>query len=336
MEELDLAAELPWVRTSERGSFKKCMQQWQWCYIERLVPVNMVIGAREFGTGIHLCMERYYKVGTERGVPLVDTWNEWCDEVGKSGVSFTNEDDEKDWMDKKVMGRELLELHQEVYLGDPQWEVIATEIHFQAIINGKAIGVGTIDLVVRNIETGKIYIVDHKTCSSFPNFDWLELDDQCGSYSTIAETILRDKGLIGPRERVSGMLYNYIRKGKVDDRPVDELGRSLNKDGTVSKRQPAPLLHRHPVGRTVKEKNRQLQRMADDVFVMDMARKGELPILKAPSQNCPWCDYFMLCRIDESKGDTDMFKQRMFKTRDPYADHRAGAESSKIFVGKGV
>lgn len=42
MEELDLAAELPWVRTSERGSFKKCMQQWQWCYIERLVPVNML------------------------------------------------------------------------------------------------------------------------------------------------------------------------------------------------------------------------------------------------------------------------------------------------------
>lgn len=378
-------AVLPWVRTSERSSFKRCPQQWYWGYVEKIEPITTVVGAREFGTGIHLCMERFYQPGLLRGTPLLETWEEWCAEQDKASVSVFDEEGEKQWVELKELGRTMLTEYMRVTKGDPMWNVIAAELHFQIEVNGKAINVGTIDLVIRD-ENGDIWIVDHKTCARFPNFDWLDLDDQNGTYSAVATQILRDQELIGPNEKVRGFLYNFLRKGVPDERPIDDKGRARNKPvkkhyieaclqhdqitedhpayegvvkawtklslaelaeeakergvtvlGEVSKTQPTPLIYRHELPRTVKEKNRQLQHIQDDVLVMDMARNGQIPILKVPTKDCPsFCDYFTLCRIDESKGDVDTFKKRMFKSKDPYADHREGAESSKVFVGKGA
>lgn len=375
--------ELPWVRTSERSSFKRCPQQWYWGYIEKIEPATQVMGAREFGTGIHLAMERFYQPGKERGVPLLETWDAWCAEQDKSGIKFETEEGETAWMDAKDLGRIILTEYMRVTKGDPDWTVIAAELHFQINVNDQAVNLGTIDLVVRDAD-GDIWIIDHKTCARFPNFDWLDLDDQNGSYSAVATTILRDKGLIGPREKVKGFLYNFIRKAEPDTRPLDDKGRARNKPvkrhyieailkhdavddqhyevatkawnkltlaeldveakdrgltvyGDISKTPYAPVVYRHRLPRTVKEKNRQLQRIQEDVQMMDMARKGQIPIMKVPTKDCPsFCDYFTLCRIDESKGDTETFKKRMFKPKDPYADHREGAESSKVFVGKGA
>ena len=387
LEELEGEVLLPWVRTSERSAFKKCPQSWWWGYIEAIEPVGQVIGAREFGTGIHLCMERYYIPGLKRGTPLLETWEAWCATQDSVALAVYDDDGQKEWVDMKQMGIDMLTNYDEVWGGDPNWEVIAAELHFQINVNGKAIDVGTIDLVVRNVKTGKIYIIDHKTCKAFPNVDWFELDNQNGSYSAVAQQVLRDKGLIGPNEKVTGFLYNFLRKGKLDQRPVNKDGFATNKPikkhyvealvaddsagerfqdqsdadatekyyskltltlleaeasergltvlGDISKVQPTPLMMRHPVPRTNKEKNRQLDHLTNDVIVMDAVRNKLIPVLKAPSDRCTWCDFFLLCKVDESKGDTEMYKKRMFKSKDPYADHREGAESSKIFVGKG-
>ncbi len=330
--------EVRMVRSSERGTFKKCMQQWYWAYVEEIQPVNRKPGARDFGTGVHLALAEYYIPGKKRGKDLGETFTKWIDseeKLSKAKIRVSTDEetyDPKIFMDMKELGLLLLEEYEFIYGGDPHWEVIAPEIPFQAMINSEVVNLGTIDLVVRDLNDDQIKIVDHKTCGQFPNFDFLDLDDQCGSYSAIAQTILRAKGLIGPKEIVRGMEYNYIRKGRPDERPVNDEGLSLNKDGSVSKRQPTPLMKRHFIRKTNAEKRRQLERIVDDAKLMRMAANGDVPILKSVSRDCTWCDFFQLCRIDESGGDTDMFKSRMFHRRDPYADHRDGAENSKISV----
>ena len=65
---------------------------------------------------------------------------------------------------------------------------------------------------------------------------------------------------------------------------------------------------------------------------MDMARKGLIPILKAPSMLCTYCDFFQLCQLEESRGDTEGMIDILYKERDPYHDHRDGAANSKLSV----
>ena len=282
-------------------------------------------------------MAEYYIPGKKRGRPLVETFEEWVtseQKLAKAKMRVSNDEpgDPAVFAGMRDMGMELLTAYEEAYRGDPHWEVISPEIPFQAMINKEVINLGTIDLVIRDLNDGAIKIVDHKTCGQFPNVDYLGLDDQCGRYNAISQTILRRKGLIGPKEIVRGMEYNYIRKGKVDEREVNDRGESLNKDGTVSKRQPTPLFKRHMIKKTNAEKKRQLERIVDDAIAMQMTIDGLFPVLKSVSKECTWCDFFQLCRLDEQCADTDMFKERMFRHVDPYADHREGAENSKISV----
>ena len=398
--------DLPFVRSSERGSFKNCPRQWYWSYVEQIVPISTELGAREFGTGWHLAMAEHYIPGKNRGRPLLETWEEWCEETRKT-LTLT-EKDRKKWNDggkeafleMAEMGRFMLreymaEYGEHVngeYVADPTWEIICREETFAANIDNKAINVGTIDLVIRN-ENEEIWIVDHKTGKGFPNEASYNLDDQGGSYAAIATTILRHKKLIGQKERVKGIVFSFARKATEDKRPrnpmglytnqplkahyvgqlldlylstgdaadfADDKGISVEEElanerarlskmkvdelkaeaedlglvvyGEPSKVQPTPIFKRYEIRRTSKEQKHQLQRVVDDVLVMDMARKGQIPVLKAPGKLCPYCDFFQLCQLEEARGDVDSMISTLFKHRDPYHDHRDGAENSKLSV----
>ena len=367
-EEID-TTRLPWVRSSERSDFKKCPQRWWWRYVEQLVPANTIVGAREFGTGIHLCLAEWYSpLGLERGKPLLETWEEWTKDTRREAVKV-KEFDEEEWVNLYELGKAMLVEYENIYGNDPHWDVIAVEIPFSANVANQAISIGTIDLVVRDLNDGTIKIVDHKTCKTFPNVSWLNLDDQCGSYSAFAQHILLDQGKITKTDRVKGMEYNWLRKARPDERPVNALGQATNKPlkehfvkaltnhgvrltgkekaadlevmaagfnlavlGEVSKVQPTPTLQRDFISRTAKEKKRQLDRLVDDVTVMEMARNRQLPILKTPGALCSYCDFFALCEVDESQADSELMKKRAYKKLDPYHDHREGANNSKLTV----
>ena len=397
---------IPLVRSSERGSFKKCPRQWHWSYVTQIVPVSVELGARDFGTGWHLAMAEYYVPGKKRGRPLQDTWEEWCEETRRSQT--LTEKSRKKWEsggkeafeEMAEMGRFMLSEYMREYgklivdesqagdggdfvpaevVCDPEWEVICREETFAANIANKAINVGTIDLVIRNSE-GEVWVVDHKTGKGFPSDDSYNLDDQGGSYGAIATNILRRKKLIGPKERVKGVIFSFARKATEDKRPQNADGLYCNQPkkadyarqiaeqlelepgetiasveadmlkntlpflkaeaealeltiyGEPSKVQPSPIFKRYEVRRTASQQKHQLQRVIDDVSVMDMARRGEIPILKSPSALCPYCDFFQLCQLEESRGDTESLISTVFKHRDPYHDHRDGAENSKLTV----
>ncbi|WPH58010.1 Cas4 exonuclease [Gordonia phage LuckyLeo] len=102
--------------------------------------------------------------------------------------------------------------------------------------------------------------------------------------------------------------------------------------GEISARQGAKHFHREPVTLTKKRKRRQIIRIGEDMVTMNAVRNGKLPIMKSPGEHCSWCQFRELCELDEAGGDTEEFKNMVFKREDPYADHREGAENSKTTV----
>lgn len=390
-------SELPILRTSERSSFKRCVQQWQYGYRMGLKPRKADSGARWFGTGIHLCLAEWYILGKERGRDPRDTWEEFTKDSYES-IMTMDVDGEKEWHDAKALGMAMLDNYLEEYGTDDQWEVISPEQRFGVLIphpanKDKALidYRGTFDMVVRDHSDGKIKLLDHKTAAAIMT-NHLVLDDQAGGYIAVATSSLRAEGLIKPREYVHGMLYNFLRKGMPDTRPRSEKGyhnkptkahyvdalveqsvqngdfadqaddqnlaviqiehyerkrlmklkldelameasdRSLTVFGDVSKVQPPPLLLRHWEPRTTKERNNQIKKIGEEALVMDAFRNHELPIIKSTTRECTWCDFFELCTIDEAGGDVELMMERAYEVKDPYFDHRIGAENSKESV----
>lgn len=244
------------LRTSERNLFKRCQWQWERSYVDRLAPKRQESVALWFGTGIHLALEHYYIPGTKRGTNPVETWNKYVDEstADTRYINTEHNGDSTFAVEARELGAAMLQSYVEEY-GDEEWmDVLATELDFQVGVKHKSfypltrgVGVdmenyvtkttdktayvGSIDLVYRDTRDGKVYLADHKTARALgsSNTQYLPLDDQAGTYYAVAITVLRDKGLIGPKERIHGIVYNYLVKAMPDTRPVNADGYATNK-----------------------------------------------------------------------------------------------------------
>lgn len=345
--------ELPLLRQSERAAFKRCNWAWYQEYVRNIRPrVETNKSAAEFGTLIHIALAEYYRPGgfDSRGPHPADTFAKLAKDTiaAVRTVDYTNDEQVATWEDFHDLGIDLLEEYINLYQGDPHWEVLDAERRFDVVIpdvRHKALIseqgkrgyrpmvnlVGTFDLVYRDLNDKQVKMVDHKTATQIVTHH-LQLDEQASTYIAVATTALRHQGLISEKESVTGMEYNFIRKGKPDDRPHDENGQALNKDGSVSKRQPAPLFMRYWVPRTYKERQRQIVRISQEASIMDMVRKGTIPLIKTPQRDCNFCKFFDVCELDES-GDTEAVEYFIDTTMmkfDPYADHRPDAINSKV------
>ncbi len=326
--------ELPIIRTSERKSFKRCPQQWWWGWREGLRlqgPENINLW---FGAGIHLAMADWYIPGKVRGVDPRETFEKFVkDETRKMKISFKDEFGkwEADYHDAGVLGEDMLTEYLDEYGHDEHWEFIAPEQKFSVVLNhptrGKVVRfVGTFDgCMINHEEDGQIELLETKTAKSISTV-WLELDDQAGGYWAVATDTLRAQKLIGPKDTIVGIQYNFLRKAMRDDRPRNGAGEYLNKDRSVSKNQPKPLVERHFIERTRRERNRQLRAVMAERQAMERFETGEQDMYKTATWNCHWdCDFFQMCQLNETSPDFEEFKRLVFKKRDPYADHRKSA-----------
>jgi hypothetical protein len=185
---------------------------------------------------------------------------------------------------------------------------------------------GTTDGVYRDAESGLIWLLENKTARTVRK-DHLPLDEQGGTYWAMVVRSLINEGLVKSNEKLKGIMYNFIRKGLPDARPRDDKGYCLNKDGSRSKVQPSPLLVRHPVYRTTKERRSQLLRIQNDAATMELYRTGEVPVSKTPHWSCSrLCDFFHMCQLQEASGNWQEYRKLMFKQEDPYADHRKSTD----------
>lgn len=370
------------LRTSERSCYKRCPWRWYQSYERGLVPANPRQDARWFGTGIHLCKAEWYIPGRVRGRNMHDTWDEYAKDSYATALATGVVDDEwkREHVDANELAHAMIDGHLREYGRDDNWEVVAAEQRFEVLIPDPRRGrkeaavpicryVGTIDLIVRELDTGEIWLDDTKTAARiFTNH--LTLLEQPTAYVAVGTHTLREQKLIDKKERVRGIIFDFMRKGFPDDRPVNPDGLRTNKPqkkhyadalkhvvaydvlmkmkldalanlasqhgvtvyGDVSKDQGAPLFLRERIEKTPKECARQIQRIGEEAIHIQMVREGKLPVLKTPQNDCSFCDYYDLCELDESGGDTGYYEEGAFLKEDRYADHRDGATNSKTSV----
>lgn len=233
--------------------------------------------------------------------------------------------DSEEWVEAEQLGVSILSNYVDTYGKDSSWTVVAPEMQFQVVLLDKkgepyVRVLCKVDIVVRNRHTGRIALVEHKTAKSIRT-DHLTLDEQAGTYMTFAPVHLESLGLLKPGEEISEIIYNYLRKAAKDQRPQDSQGRYLNKDGSVSKKQPAPYLVRHPVPRSQADKDHLVDRIRKQTWEMNKVRAGELPVYKSPSFRCPGCKFFGLCELHETGADHEEYIKLSFKKRNPYDDY---------------
>lgn len=370
------------LRTSERRDFKRCPQRWWWGWREGLKTKGSEKTPLWFGTGVHLGLAEWYVPGTKRGIHPAETFAAYAkDSLHSIKVADATDEAVAQYEDGLMLGVTLLEEYVKHWGHDESWDFIQAEQAFSLNVpwpgNDRQglydvseltpadlllVYKGTWDGVYRDLEDGKIKLLETKTAAQIST-SHLSLDDQAGSYWAIASHVLREEGLLRKGERIHGITYNFLRKGKPDDRPRDAEGYACNKPakqdymdalgigpaearkmkleymqeiavkakvtvlGERSKNQPAPLFLREPVWRTSAERTTQLRRIQNEGVAMMAYRDGTLPLFKNPTKDCSWdCAFFAMCELQERGGEWETFKKAMYRQEDPYADHRKSAE----------
>lgn len=244
---------LPMLRTSERGTFKKCRFLWWHEFEERIKPVTAMPALR-FGNLIHASLKAYYKPGTQkRGARPWITFEQLYEAECRQQETFGFKvDEDEKWVAAGELGPAMLKHYVEFYtsgvpdMPDEDFEILFTEIPFKQVVYKPwtydsnyppeaqktsepwFIYVGIIDGIWRHRKSKRIHIVDHKTAKAIQT-QYLSLDPQSTAYWTWGMDWAYAKGILKPDEIPAGMLFNIIRKAVPDERPRTPEGWATNK-----------------------------------------------------------------------------------------------------------
>jgi hypothetical protein len=326
---------LPTMTTSERKDFKRCQQRWFWGFREGWVPLGPPDSKLWFGGGVHVALAHRYGPGRKRRSDFIDVWREFCDKDDDAElIRTTSELGEKIWTDAKELGEGMLLGYRERWGRDKHWDVVFTEEPMKIRIPhptlpNRRVGVfqTTFDGVVWDVEERCFKLLEHKTAAAIQT-GHLDLDEQAGAMWALATEVLRHKGILNSKERIAGIEYNFLRKGlPPTDRERNEQGLYLNKNGTVSKSQPAPFFARHFVERTRVENSRQVRRISEEFMQMRRYRTGREPLSKNPTRDCFWdCRFHTMCKLHEQGAEWEEFRESQFRQGDPYYMYRKTTE----------
>jgi hypothetical protein len=326
-----------YLRTSERADFRRCPMKWWWAWREGLVSKRPPSGPLWFGSLVHEALAAYYVPGLKRGPHPAETFEQLCDdEVRWFKRQYPNgEFAEDEYISARGLGIAMLTGYVEHWKGDPNWKVLRAEQSAEVAVRRNYHGAPTdsyavygmtLDGVVRDLTDGQLKMIEHKTAATIQT-NHLFLDSQAGAYWAFGTLALRREGVLQDDEVISCVQYNFLRKAKPDDRPRNAEGHALNKDGSVSKKQPLPYFVRpEPVHKTRKQVNTQIQAIQNELWHMDAMRNGDLPLYKSPvavgPQACAGCQFREMCELHESGGDWEEYQRYAYEVRDPYVNHR--------------
>lgn len=302
-------------------------------------------GALRFGTLIHGALAAYYVPGRKRGAKPWETYEQLyyaqADELKDRGFNVLAEDDE--WTDALPLGVGMLQGYVQRYAEeDKEFSVISSEQTFQLVVNVGAPqhdghvwqralrpfrfkAVGTFDGVWKHLPTGRLVFKEFKTATAIST-DGLPMDEQASMYWTYGPKWLRRQGLLGRHDNLSHILYTFLRKAVPDPAARrDKEGHVLNKDGSVSKRQPAAYFSRVPVYRDEADRRIFHERVCQEAIDLELARLGMLPLYKNPGYllfpNCRGCPVREACELHETGGDWQAVLDQTTVAWDPYEAH---------------
>jgi hypothetical protein len=317
---------LPLIRHSERVDFKRCPKKWYWHWRVGLFPKVQDYGALTLGTWVHAALAEWYV--SDRSIDLIDIFRAIV------SAAFERAQGLPDYVLDKAeesagLGEAMITAYQQRYGTDPDVHVIDAEIPLEfAIVDER----GTVvaqhklkpDLVYRDRD-GYVWLMEHKTAKQI-RLEHLVIDDQARPYAAMAEVALRKAGVLKPDDAFKGVMYNFLRKAVPDERATNEKGQALNKNGTVSARQPTPVFIRHPIVLTKASKKIALMRLrVETQIVTQYARSvrerkiNPFLIPKTPHSSCAkLCDYFAMCVTEEQGGNIKEMQRTMYHKENPY------------------
>jgi hypothetical protein len=319
--------DLPLIRHSERVAFKRCQKKWYWSYRMGYVPKAKSFGALSFGTWMHTALEQRY---TKREGTLLDAFDSashWAIVEAHSAKAPGYEIEKAEEL--RDLGLAVAGAYDRHYGDDPDVRPIAAEIPLRFEItddDGRLLAYHKLkpDLLFRD-PTGDVWLMEHKTAAQI-RLEHLPIDDQARPYVAMAEFALRKEGILTPADNFKGVMYNFLRKQRPDTRAQNAQGHYLNKNGTVSKKQPAPVFVRHPIVVPRRGKLTALRRLQTETRVItDLThslRSGEVHesnLMKTPHSSCPkLCDYFNMCTAEDNGGDWREMGRSLYVRRNPY------------------
>lgn len=295
------------------------------------------------------------------------------EEIAKTLADWPQWRDENDeWHDYLALGMTMLKGYVDRWEDqDAEYLTLATEQTFQSPINHPGMGddlypamspriyVGTFDRVLYHKPTRRLLLGDFKTTKSDPTkVGHLALDEQAGAYWAIAPLWLHESAPAALQAKIArrlralppsvrkhvvnddgqlrfdGILYDFMRKGLPDERPTNAEGHYLNKDGSVSKIQPAPLFHRETVYRDAADRERVLERVWQDAVEIGEVRAGLMALKKSPDFfHCQMCSYKDICELHETGSDWEAMAKSTMTTWNPYSAHALEDDAHEAQAG---
>jgi hypothetical protein len=341
---------LPRVRSHEIMDYRRCPMKWYWHWRMGLVPKAVSFGALDLGTWVHTGFQNWYGLGVQRNGVLRERFAETAAEAIAEAKAAGAPDYQLERADElAALGEAMMEGYTARYGNDEKVHVLAVEppLHFTIPnYHDAAVGPERVlylfkpDMVYRDLSNGGAWLMENKTAASIRT-EHLPIDGQARPYGVFAARALTKLGIIKHESDFKGIMYNYLRKAVPDARPINEKGLSLNKNGTVSARQPAASFLRKPVILTRKAKVRALERLRSDtmevaimaeVIRSDPSTAARLP--KTPHHSCPkFCDYFTMCVEDENGNDTTQLRRALFTRVNPYTYPETTDERATFEMG---
>lgn len=224
------------VHISDVRTYKSCRRRWNWSsplrgHLEpRTTPIFFMVGK-----AVHYALASYYETGEHPA----DVFKAYMD---KAALTEKLWDDElKKFNESVVLGVGMLENYRRwissVEAPDERWEMVATEMPYgpMPIItpwgepSENVLLAGRFDGIIRDKETGELWLREFKTSGREPNPQWLELDDQATIYCWAVQQIMG--------EPITGIQYRFLMK-RFPDRPPrlknGQLSKAVNSPQVMS------------------------------------------------------------------------------------------------------
>lgn len=357
------------LRNSERKLYRDCRLAWHWKYDLRLNP-HRTRGALNFGRGVHAALEGRYPPGRKRGPHPAGLFEKWMDEHEQE---FSQWDEDGERFDARELGVAMLEGYVETYGEEDHIVIIQPEMPMEVVVRDKrgrylATWVGRTDAVYEDLSLARkggrrLGFMEHKTAKTIDEDVRVTsgYGDQGLGYAWAGTSFLRRSGLLAPNDSVDHVLFNWLRKGMPDDRPVNAEGKRLNKPkkealvgkatelglviargtkvdelwamleaegvdpaqlGEESSRQGSPLFYRQRLDYGNHEMLQTKWRIAAEAWERSQVREGKLPIYKNPTKDCSWkCEFVEACELHEMGEDYESVLELDFEQWDPYEGH---------------
>lgn len=292
-----------------------------------LVPKAKSFGALDLGTWVHDAFAHWY---ADRSQDLTKYFNDAYSYAARMAEQAGAPSYELEKADElAALGEAMMGAYQKHYGDDAGVNVIAAEVPLEFEITdpqGNLLAVHKLkpDLIYAD-DADYVWLMEHKTAAQIRT-GHLVIDDQARPYVSMAELALRKAGLLSKGQRFKGVMYNFARKALPDERPTNDKGQALNKNGSVSRRQPTPTFLRFPVTLTNAAKRVSLLRLRDEAYeitiMAQMLRKGEADperLGKTPHSSCEkTCPFFAMCVVEEQGGDYKSMQRNLFIRQNPY------------------